>query len=305
MDRTELAWAAGFWDGEGSAYLVGGADRRTRQPHARLNQASTSGVPEVLRRFQRAVGIGEVKGPTIEDGKEPLFRWDVSSRDEVRATFDLLRPWLGEVKQRQFREILGDEARRSDGRGFVIRDDWLAWCAGLFDGEGSTCLVKHGSHVGYFVLEANITQVSWRGTPDVLVRFRDAFGLGWIYGPYPPGDGHAPVYKWRCYRREQIESVINSMGVQLGQVKREQASSALSVISSQVRLVRGNPAWGNRKTHCIRGHEYARARVRPFKGRGRNTDAPRASHQCLACVREDARSRRLRKKERGETGAAP
>ncbi len=65
MDRTELAWAAGFWDGEGSAYLTGSRDRATKQPQARMDQSSTTGVPEVLIRFQKALGSGVIHARRI------------------------------------------------------------------------------------------------------------------------------------------------------------------------------------------------------------------------------------------------
>lgn len=296
MDRTELAWAAGFWDGEGSAWLSRPEGRNRAYPSARINQSSTTGVPEVLLRFRRAVAVGRVQGPELTEGREPLYKWVVSSREEVRSTFLALRQWLGETKRTQFRQTLGLTPHRSDEPHFNSRDEWIAWCAGLFDGEGSTCLVKHGSHPGYFVLEANITQSSWQGTPEVLDRFQETFTIGAIYGPYPGSHGHAPVYRWRAYRRPQIEAMIGLMGPNLGQVKRRQATDAFQVIAAQTPLPRGNPAWGNRKTHCVNGHEYATARIRPYKGRGRNAEAPRASRFCLVCLREYAARKR---RERG------
>lgn len=293
MDRTELAWAAGFWDGEGSAYLAWAEGRKTGQPHARINQASSRGIPEVLLRFRRSVAIGEVQGPDVVEGKEPLYRWEVTSRGEILATFRALDPYLGPVKRAQFCRVLGLPCPPSQLSARFGRDVDLAWSAGLFDGEGSVYLARHRSHAGYFVLEAGITQSSSSGAPDVLERFKRTFGIGKIYGPYPGGEGHAPVYRWKCHRREQIEAMILALGKQLGEVKREQAAEAIRVIAGQIPLPRGNPAWGNRKTHCIRGHEYATARIRSFRGRGRNTEAPRASHQCLACVRQGARAKRI------------
>ena len=55
MDRHELAWAAGFFDGDGWAAAVRQRRRRTRQPAARINQAG-DGVPETLIRFRGALG---------------------------------------------------------------------------------------------------------------------------------------------------------------------------------------------------------------------------------------------------------
>jgi hypothetical protein len=304
MDRTELAWAAGFWDGEGSTWLTRPEGRGTAQPQARINQASTSGMPEVLVRFQRAVGFGSLQGPNLTEGRDPLYCWVVSSRGEVRAVLSQLEPWLGAVKRVQLWRVLGlNETVRAGA--IADQDQLLAWCAGFYDGEGSTYLARHQSHAGYHVLEAAITQSSWVGVPEVLERFRDAFGVGKIYGPYPAGPGWAPVYRWKAHRREQIESIIARLRPWLGEAKRTQADAAIKVVTDQEPLPRGNPAWGNRKTHCVNGHEYATARVRPFRSRGKNSEQPRASKQCLACVRDHARRKRAEKKKRAAADRPP
>lgn len=297
MDRCEFAWAAGFWDGEGSAYLTGALDRGTRQPQARVNQSSVSGIPEVLQRFQLAMGFGEVKGPDLREGKEPLYRWVVSNRPEVVKVLTLLRPWLGIVKRRQLANVLGLSAN-DDRPTPQARYEELAWAAGFFDGEGSTYLEKHRTHPGYFRLETGITQADARGIPFVLVEFQRIVGSGKIYGPYPAPEGQDPVYRWKAHRAGEIVAMIDTLRPWLGAVKRDQADRSITIVNGQRPLPRGNPAWGNRKTHCVRGHEYATARVRPFRWRGRNTEARRASKQCLACVREHARRKRLERKEK-------
>jgi hypothetical protein len=73
-----------------------------------------------------------------------------------------------------------------------------------------------------------------------------------------------------------------------------QGQMMLDVMRSQPPLPRGNPAWGNRKTHCVNGHEYATARIRPFVGRGKNKER-RDNKQCLVCLRDYARMQRARK----------
>ncbi|MDE3112897.1 MAG: hypothetical protein KGN00_12265 [Chloroflexota bacterium] len=298
MDRTELAWAAGFWDGEGSAYLTGALHRATRQPQARVNQASSSGIPDVLFKFQRAVQLGRIQGPDIVEGREPLYRWIVSSRAEIFATYVALRPYLGAVKRLQFEDVLAQQRFEPD--------EWMsdpllcrAWAAGLFDGEGSVYTTRHQSHAGYVVVEAAITQVSRRDVPEVLVRFRDITRIGKIYGPYPGQKDHDPVYRWKAHRRVQIETMISDLSAYLGPVKREQAVHAISLVAAQDPLTRGNPAWGSHKTHCVHGHEYATARLRPFKGRGKNDEPQRLSKQCLACVREQATQKRRETKDGG------
>src|SRR5437867_13383764 len=103
MDRFELAWAAGFFDGEGWANAVAQEGRKTKQPQARINQADPNGVPEVLLRFQRAVGgLGRIGGPYVMEGRDDLYWWQISSRADVELLHHLLLPWLGQVKLREF-----------------------------------------------------------------------------------------------------------------------------------------------------------------------------------------------------------
>lgn len=296
MDRTELAWAAGFWDGEGSAYLSGSSDRVTKQPHARINQSSTTGVPEVLVRFRSVVGFGKVQGPDLKDGREPLYRWEISKRAEIEELLEVLLPFLGGVKLAQLESVLAirrDERVSWDRLG---REDQCAWAAGLWDGEGSVCLLKHRSHAGHVVPEAAVTQSSDDGLPEVLRRISSVGPSGFFYGPYRQKEPWAPVYRWKLFRLAEIRGLVDLLRPWLSSIKLEQAERVFSIVAAQPALPRGNPAWGSHKTHCGRGHEYATARVRPFRGRGKNMEAPRASHQCLRCVREDAEMRRLARK---------
>lgn len=297
MDRTDLAWAAGFWDGEGSAYLVGKRQRRRKQPHARINQSSLTGVPDVLTRFQRIVGLGRVQGPDLREGREPLYRWETGNQRGVRRIAALLWPWLGKVKRKQLDAVVPTTAAKPMSWAHWPEAERRAWCAGLWDGEGSICLLKHRSHAGHFVPEASITQSSSADRPDVLVRIATLANGGYWYGPYEQPKAKLPVYRWKLFRPDQIRLLYCSLWPWLGPVKRDQFRSAFGVLESQPPLPRGNPAWGSHKTHCLRGHEYATARIRPFRGRGRNTQAPRASHQCLTCVREWHRQHRTPTKE--------
>src|SRR5205814_9384310 len=124
--------------------------RRTRQPHAQINQADPdgSGIPETLLRFRRAVGgLGRIGGPHVQEGRRDLYSWVVSSRGDVDLLHHFLLPWLGQVKLNEFGAALDRHAARSNG---VCADGaWLAWAAGLYDGEGSAYLLDHRSHVGY------------------------------------------------------------------------------------------------------------------------------------------------------------
>jgi hypothetical protein len=294
VDRFELAWAAGFFDGEGWANAVGASGRRTKQPYARINQADPNGVPEVLLRFQRALGgLGRVGGPYLEQGRKDIYRWHVSSRGDVELLHHFLLPWLGQVKLVEFGQALGRPPARS--RAATGGDEWRAWAAGFYDGEGSTYLLDHRTHQGYKIAEITVTQSSTAGAPEVLLRLSQICPGGHLNGPYPQEDGNLDVYRWKVSSRAGVEFVVTHLWSWLSTVKRAQASAVTETLGAQAALPRGRPDWGNRKTHCIRGHEYATARVRPYRSRGVGIP-PRDSHQCLVCVREQARAKREQKK---------
>ena len=136
MDRHELAWAAGFFDGEGWA----GKSKRGVQ--AQINQAGPDHVPAALARFQAALGgLGRIGGPTREPKRKDMYRWVVSSRNDVELVLQLLKPWLGPVKLCQVARATGLAVSSAEAR--TGDDEWRAWAAGLFDGEGCSALLRH------------------------------------------------------------------------------------------------------------------------------------------------------------------
>jgi hypothetical protein len=103
VDREALAWAAGFWDGEGSSFC------RKRQIQAQIGQCER----EVLERFADAVILiggsrQSIRGPygPYSYSKRPFFIWTISGFERVQALAALLWPWLGTVKRAQFQEAL-------------------------------------------------------------------------------------------------------------------------------------------------------------------------------------------------------
>jgi hypothetical protein len=291
MDRHDRAWAAGFFDGEGWANAVGHAGRKTRQPHAQINQSDDNGVPEVLLRFHRVVACGRIGGPVPEEGRQDRYYWVASSRRDVEAVAAALWPWLGAVKRAEFTAAIGRAPTHEDDP--ISRTEMLAWAGGLYDGEGSACVFAHRSHVGHMSPEVSITQ-SGLTKPEVLVRFREVVGCGRLYGPYPQDDGNLPVSRWKAAALGDVDHVLYLLRPWIGRVKREQANRVSRALIEQGRLVGGNPAFGvPGARYCLRGHDKWNARIRPFKGRGKNRQDPNQHlRQCLACVRLGARARR-------------
>lgn len=99
IDREQLAWAAGLFDGEGSAIASARADR---PGYLRLEvtvpQCGHDAIPEVLMRFQATVlDMGTITGPDSDD----MSVWRASGFQEANATIALLWSQLGPVKRAQ------------------------------------------------------------------------------------------------------------------------------------------------------------------------------------------------------------
>lgn len=94
-DQTELAWAAGFMEGEGGFYF----SRRDGRLLIQVYQNDR----RPLDRFQVAVGQGRVGGPYQgSTRKNPRHVYKVGGNAKVIEVAILLWPYLGEQKQEQF-----------------------------------------------------------------------------------------------------------------------------------------------------------------------------------------------------------
>lgn len=286
MESRDFAWAAGFFDGEGWA------NRSGRGVQSRINQAGTDGVPDVLIKFQRIVGVGRINGPVIAEGKLPLYYWEATSRPDLMRVVERIAPWLCSVKRAEFERTVGGPFPAQIWPGSMSEE--LAWAGGFFDGEGSTCLDKHRTHADFFVPVLYVPQSADSGTAPELLRLKDALGLGTISGVQKAKPPRKPYRRWRVFTIKRVFRALHMLWPFIGEVKRAQARRAMQVVLAQPDLVRGNPAFGVAGArYCLRGHDKWNARVKPFKGRGKNEEDP-LNHlrQCLTCVREDARARR-------------
>ena len=96
---TELAWAAGIFDGEGCCFVGSNG----HPPYLNVAQAGTDFPPELLTRFKTVVGYGKIYGPYKRAKAHHKKRWNWIAKNlaETNKTIELLRPFLGRVKLAQ------------------------------------------------------------------------------------------------------------------------------------------------------------------------------------------------------------
>ena len=88
----ELAWAAGFFDGEGTtSYLKKGSWMGPRMSVAQNN-------PETLERFQLAVQCGKIYEHTTRKG---MYSWNCQKKEDVEKVLNMLWPFLSNQKKEQ------------------------------------------------------------------------------------------------------------------------------------------------------------------------------------------------------------
>jgi rRNA maturation protein Nop10 len=113
MDTHELAWASGFFDGEG--HLSGISEKAVRRPRTAIcvSQIETTS----LYRLQRAFGFGVVYGPyKRRPPHNDVYQFVIRDFEHSQAAVAMMWPWLGEPKRQQaigvFRRVKDYMAQR-------------------------------------------------------------------------------------------------------------------------------------------------------------------------------------------------
>ena len=110
LNTHELAWAAGFFDGEGSA----GAGREKNRTPTRVGSVkiwvgiAQVGDPSVLIRFQRAIGgFGAIRGPYQRRGiRQPVYHYAIARFEFTQHLTAVLWRYLSNVKRQQLKTAL-------------------------------------------------------------------------------------------------------------------------------------------------------------------------------------------------------
>lgn len=103
MNKEELAWAAGLFEGEGCIK----GDRYKGSMVFRLHLNSTD--RDTVYRFAKIINVGHVRYDEYENPKwSPQWCWYASSFEDVQAIIIMLWPWLGNRRQARALKLLTD-----------------------------------------------------------------------------------------------------------------------------------------------------------------------------------------------------
>ena len=107
-DTHELAWAAGFFDGEAHIGLAR-TNNKTQNRHLHIQICQTEDGP--LERFTEAVNAGKIYGPynhnrKVNGNQRPYKQLHIATFEKVQQTVCLLWPWLSTPKKNQAKMAL-------------------------------------------------------------------------------------------------------------------------------------------------------------------------------------------------------
>lgn len=104
INREELAWAAGFFDGEGHTKVMHPVRRYGNKPTTRLQLSIAQVSKETLEKFKSAVGsLGKIYGPygPYKQNQKPYYQYTTTTYEEAQAVIAMLWHWLGSIKRNQ------------------------------------------------------------------------------------------------------------------------------------------------------------------------------------------------------------
>lgn len=110
----EIAWAAGFYEGEGSIwggypkYNNGPNNRgRRRTPTFKISIVQVDQEP--LLKFQKIFPFAALRGPYRHrnPNHRPYWKLDIDGFEKTLAVFEAIQPWLSGRRRSQAQRVLG------------------------------------------------------------------------------------------------------------------------------------------------------------------------------------------------------
>lgn len=218
MHSLGLAWATGFFEGDGNARLtvsrrlgsIGSdgyvAKRNYRYPDISARNAD----PSLLENLKNQVNCGSVLGPyrNIGYGRGWIYLYSVRGKLAEHVA-RLLWPFcVSKSKQNQLSTVIKRPSRSISDVG---KEERLAWLAGFFGAEGCAFAYfhRHGKlQHGYLNPKVSIANTQC----DVLDRIKTITGCGLVSLSGPLQEGYLPIYRFtaECESARRFARLIRS-----------------------------------------------------------------------------------------------
>lgn len=103
MTASEVAWIAGFLEGEGSFTA---SARQRGSVYVRIQASSTD--RDVLERVAAIVGVGTVRvvRPDPRGSRKQVWIWGIGAKPDARELALQVQPWLGKRRRSQAQAVL-------------------------------------------------------------------------------------------------------------------------------------------------------------------------------------------------------
>jgi hypothetical protein len=109
--EVKEAWAAGLYEGEGYATVLRGKNKDgTIRRRVRLQFGISISDPDVLEKFAKIVGVGNLSGPRIKPNRKPIWTWRAHGWEAAKRLFQMFAPHLGKRRMGRFKEVLSLES---------------------------------------------------------------------------------------------------------------------------------------------------------------------------------------------------
>ena len=231
-----IAWAAGLYDGEGSASTYVPELGRMPRRQMQVSQGGKGTLPIVLVRFREIVGHGNITGPY----RGYLYYWKTTRKSCIDETAESLWPYLSDAKRFQLQSASLAAGRASPVTPLARdHDTEAAWAAGLFDAEGSFWLTKDDRYrPDWRGVSMELAQSTRGDVPETLRRFHAAVAVGHISGPRTLKSPWTklPQYRWQVSGRHQVSGAVHVLWPWLSAVKRIQIAAARAHLNVEIDL---------------------------------------------------------------------
>jgi hypothetical protein len=101
VTESDVAWAAGFFEGEGS---ISPSTRRGRIEGMSVSLGSTD--YDVIERFSKIWGCGSLCGPYQRGTHKPIWHFRIHNFDDAKTMLERMYPHLGQRRSARIDEVL-------------------------------------------------------------------------------------------------------------------------------------------------------------------------------------------------------